>query len=265
MPANDLPKEPVQHVQRPTGPLVAARLPTGLPRRAPGVRRSRRPLWSAIVFLLLISGVGIRAYRDLSRPEGWAYWKEYYASSSTMSARPGDLHGERVLSISGRIGASSASWFRDRLDEIEMPAGSLVLLSSPGGDLNQAMIMGELIRSRGLNTAVGTLEASDRISPSYCASACVLAYAGGKSRIGIEGSELGVHRFVTTTSGQDPVAETQRTAGVILGYMTKMGVSPAIVEAMSETRDVHWLGTENALDMHLITTRAETSPATPHH
>jgi len=123
--------------------------------------------------------------------------------------------------------------------------------------------MGELIRARGLDTAVGILDASDRIIPSYCASACVLAYAGGKARIGIEGSELGVHRFVTTTSGQDPVAETQRTAGAILGYMTKMGVSPAIVEAMSETRDVHWLSTENAVDMHLITARAETLPTIP--
>jgi len=263
LPANDPRNEPVQHFQRPTGPLIARRGPTGLPGRVPGLRRSRRPLWSVIVFLLLISGVGIRAYRDLSRPEGWAYWKEYYAPSSTMSARSGDLHGQRILSIGGRIGASSASWFRDRLDEIKIPAGSLVLLSSPGGDLNQAMIMGELIRARGLDTAVGILDASDRIIPSYCASACVLAYAGGKARIGIEGSELGVHRFVTTTSGQDPVAETQRTAGAILGYMTKMGVSPAIVEAMSETRDVHWLSTENAVDMHLITARAETLPTIP--
>ena len=87
--------------------------------------------------------------------------------------------------------------------------------------------MGEIIRSRGLVTAVGVVDAAGRIRPSYCASACVLVYAGGKIRFGVEGSALGVHRFVTSTPGRDPVAETQRTAGMVLSYMTRMGVSPA--------------------------------------
>jgi hypothetical protein len=64
---------------------------------------------------------------------------------------------------------------------------------------------------------------------------------------------LGVHRFVTTKPVGDPVAETQRIAGAVLGYMTKMGVSPAIVEAMSETREIRWLAPREALAMNLIT------------
>ena len=51
----------------------------------------------------------------------------------------------------------------------------------------------------------------------------------------------------------DPVAETQRIAGAVLGYMTKMGVASSIVEAMSETRDIRWLGPKEALAMNLIT------------
>ena len=58
---------------------------------------------------------------------------------------------------SGEIGAATANWFRDRLDENHLVAGDAVLLSSPGGELNQAVIMGEIIRSRGLATAVGTV------------------------------------------------------------------------------------------------------------
>ena len=126
-------------------------------------------------------------------------------------------------------------------------------MSSPGGDLNQAMIIGEIIRSRGLSTAVGVADASGHIRPSYCASACVFIYAGGKSRYGIEGSMLGVHRFVTTMPGRDPVAETQRTAGMILSYMTMMGVSSSVVEAMSETGDIRWLGVSEAAAMNLVT------------
>jgi hypothetical protein len=58
---------------------------------------------------------------------------------------------------------------------------------------------------------------------------------------------------VTSTPGRAPVAETQRTAGIVLSYMTRMGVASSIVEAMSETRDVRWLGTWEAAAMNLIT------------
>jgi hypothetical protein len=207
----------------------------------------------------MVSVVGAGAYKDLSRPEAWAYWKDLYFSSSMTSslmtnADP-DGSGRRrsALVISGTIGAATASWFRDRLDESHLVAGDTVLMSSPGGDLNQAIIMGEVIRSRGLVTAVGGVDPSGHIRPSYCASACVLVYAGGKSRIGVLGSALGVHRFVTTKPVSDPVAETQRIAGAVLGYMTKMGVSSSIVEAMSETRDIRWLDPKQALAMNLIT------------
>ena len=155
--------------------------------------------------------------------------------------------------VSGTIGPAAASWFRDRLDEAHLAVGDAVLLSSPGGNLDQGMIMGEIIRSRGLVTAVGVTDPSGRVRSSYCASACVLVFAGGKIRYGIEGSRLGVHRFVTTAPVRDPVADTQRVAGIVLGYMTKMGVSSTIVEAMSQTRDIRWLDIREASAMNLIT------------
>jgi hypothetical protein len=226
------------------------------PYRAAG---NRRRFLSVAFFVVMALGLGIRAYRDLSRPEAWAYWKDLYFSPSMHSQLIADAdvdgsgRGRPALAIGGTIGAATASWFRDRLDEAHLAAGDMVVMSSPGGDLDQAMIMGEIIRSRGLVTAVGVIDAAGHIKPSYCASACVLVFAGGKIRFGIEGSALGVHRFVTSTPGRDPVAETQRTAGTVLSYVTKMGVSPAIVEAMSETREVRWLGAQQAAAMNLIT------------
>jgi hypothetical protein len=245
----------------PTGPWVnPPRKPVDQPAAPP--LRTARHRWrflSVAIFILLMSSLGIRAYRDLSRPEAWAYWKDLYFSPSMTSSRiasfdlAGSDRSRPALSVSGTIGAASASWFRERLDEARLAAGDVVLLSSPGGDLNQAMIMGEVIRSRGLSTAVGAADAAGHVTPSYCASACVLVFAGGKPRLGIEGSMLGVHRFVTSTPGRDPVADTQRTAGMVLSYMTKMGVSSTVVEAMSETREVRWLGAREASAMNLIT------------
>jgi hypothetical protein len=218
---------------------------------------------SVAMFILIISGVGIRAWRDLSRPEAWSYWKELYFAPSMTSSLAADVNlggaggGRPALVISGTIGDASASWFRERLDEAHLVAGDAVLLSSPGGRVSQAIVMGEIIRSRGLVTAVGVADASGRITPSYCASACVLVYAGGKTRFGVEGSKLGVHRFATTSPSNDPVADTQRMAGMLLGYMTKMGVSSEVVEAMSQTRDVRWLGVKEAAAMNLVTNPVE--------
>jgi hypothetical protein len=223
----------------------------------PPTIRSRRNLWSVAVFILLVTGVGIRAYQDLSQPAAWAYWKDQYVSpsmtSSLVAAADLDGRGQRALFIRGKIGAAAAGWFRDRLDQAHLAPGDTILMSSPGGDLEQAMLIGEIIRSRGLTTAVGVADASGLIRPSYCASACVFVFAGGKSRYGIEGSMLGVHRFVATAPGRDPVAETQQTTGIVLGYMTNMGVSSSIVEAMSETADIRWLGVREATAMNLVT------------
>ena len=255
------PQSPFQN--SPTGPWVTPpRAPTANPSPAPprvAIGRRRRPIWSAIFFAVLILSLGIRAYRDLSRPEAWIYWKEsYFAPTMTSSVVAKiDLddrsHSRAALAIHGTIGEASASWLRARLDEAHLTAGDIVLLSSPGGNLGQALIMGEIIRSRGLATAVGTTDASGRITRSYCASACVLVYAGGSPRYGIDGSALGVHRFVTPSPGRDPVADAQRTTGTVLSYMTKMGVSSSVIEAMSATREIRWLDPSEALQMHLIT------------
>jgi hypothetical protein len=245
----------------PTGPAVAPpRIPIGQapppPAQSP---RRKQHFWSAALFILLVSGVSIRAYRDLSQPEAWHYWKDQYVSPSLTFSLidkvdlDGPAQGRRALFVSGTIGPAAAALFRDRLNQASLAPGDIVLLASPGGDLNQATIMGEIIRSRALSTAVGGADASGRVKPAYCASACVLVYAGGKTRFGVLGSALGVHRFVTTRPASDPVAEAQRISGAVLGYMTKMGVSSSIVEAMSETREIRWLSPKQALAMNLVT------------
>ena len=246
----------------PTGPWVAPpRTSMTPPLAAPPVAiiRTRRPIWSVIFFAVLVLSVGIRAYRDISRPEAWDYWKESYFSPSMTSSvianaslDTGDRR-RRALAIHGTIGAASATWLREQLDEARLTAGDVVLLSSPGGNLDQALIMGEIIRSRGLATAVATADSSGQVRRSYCASACVLVYAGGAPRYGIEGSVLGVHRFTNSLPGGDPMADAQRITGRILNYMGKMGVSSAVVEAMSATRDVRWLEPAEALKVNLIT------------
>ena len=245
----------------PTGPAVTAPRIQAAQAPVPPAQppRRKRNFFSLAIFILLVSGVGIRAYRDLSQPDAWDYWKDQYVSPSLTSQvidtlnLDGSSKGRRALFVSGTIGPAAANWFRDRLDQANLAPGDIVLLASPGGDLAQATIMGEIIRQRQLATAVGSADASGRVKPAYCASACVMVYAGGKTRFGVLGSALGVHRFVTTRPVDDPVAEAQRISGAVLGYMTKMGISSSIVEAMSETREIRWLSPKQALAMNLVT------------
>lgn len=244
---------------RPTGPWSPPPHASALPPQIPQQRPRRRLSWSTVFLALLFASVGIRAFKDLSRPEAWAYWKDQYLAPTLTSSRiaqadlGGPGRGRPALAIRGTIGPAAASWLRARLEEAHLAPGDLVLLSSPGGDVGQALIMGEIIRSHGLATAVGTADSSARVRSASCASACVFVFAGGKPRYGVEGSQLGVHRFVTTAPASDPVAETQRATGILLGYMNRMGVSSSVVEAMSQTGNVRWLGPREALAMNLVT------------
>jgi len=221
----------------------------------------RRHLMSVVIFALLCSGVLVQAYRDLSRPDAWDYWKDLYSSPS-MSFSISDnveLDGRRrtALVVRGRIGPAAASLFRERVDEARLKPGDLVLLSSPGGDLGQSVIMGEIIRAHGLVTAVGTTDAAGQIRPASCASACVFVYAGGTARYDIGGSRLGVHRFTTRGgNSDDPVADTQRVTGLVLSYLKRMGVSASLVEEMSRTSDIRWLDSREATAMNLVTAAA---------
>lgn len=209
-------------------------------------------LLSIAFFILMLALVGAHAYRGLSDPDAWDYWKDLYISPSLTSsiARDGD---HRILAIRGVIGPAAADWFRNRLDSAELTAGDTVVLSSRGGDLDQAIIIGSIVRSRELTTAVGRLDADGAMQPSYCASACVFIYAGGTVRKAVPGTRLGVHRGTIVGTGIDLAIETQRTEGLILRYMTRMGVSPALVEAMLATDEIRWLSIDEAMAMQLVT------------
>jgi len=221
----------------------------------------RRHLMSVIMFALLTSGVLIQAWRDLSRGDAFDYWKDLYATPSLSASlvQDVDLDGRRrtALVLRGQIGPAAGSWFRERLDEAKLKPGDLVLLSSPGGNLIQSMIMGENIRNHGLVTAVGTIDSAGRIRPGSCASACVTAFAGGTVRYDIAGSRLGVHRFTSRGGGSgDAVADTQRTTGAMLAYLKRMGISASLVELMSSTSDIRWLDARQASETNLVTAQA---------
>jgi len=229
--------------------------------RGHGARRWHGSTLASVIFAgLLLAGVLIPAYQELSTPGAWSYWKEFFGSPSMTSSVVTLADGRKALAIDGRIGPASASWFRDQLDAAKLNSGDVVFLSSPGGSLDQGLIMGAVVRSRGLTTVVGKADSSGRVQPASCASACVFVFAGGKIREAMPRSMLGVHQFSSTgakgeESAGDLVSRTQRTTGIILDYMTRMGVSPSIMQAMTASKDIRWLTEKEAFEMNLVTAR----------
>ena len=73
--------------RQPVGPWSAPPHVQANQRPSPSRRANRRVSWSAIFFVLISLGVGIRAFKDLSRPESWAYWKDQYLSPSLTASR----------------------------------------------------------------------------------------------------------------------------------------------------------------------------------
>lgn len=223
-------------------------------------RRGWGTLASVVFAGLLLAGVLIPAYRDISSPGAWSYWKDFFGSPSMTASVVTMADGRKALAVAGRIGPASASWFREQLDAAKLTNGDVLFLSSPGGSLDQGLIMGAVVRSRGLATVVGKADSEGRPQPSRCASACVFVFAGGKVREAMPRSMLGVHQFSSTSSrgdesANDLVARTQQTTGMILDYMTRMGVSPSIMQAMTASKDIRWLTEKEAFDLNLTTAR----------
>ena len=130
-----------------------------------------------------------------------------------------------------------------------------VWLASPGGDIAEAIMIGQLVRRLKMNVwapermlikrGIQLVVISDHYN-NLCASACFFIYAAGTSR---EGDVLGVHRPRITqedlkTMTIDQAAFRQTNASDIASeYLRKMGIPNSIIEKESTTKpnDIQWL------------------------
>lgn len=117
------------------------------------------------------------------------------------------------ISAEGKIVGDTAAKFRKflkKLGDRQLP----LVIHSPGGDVQNALAMGRLIREKKLDVAVGRTAFSS-CSPetkgckggytgwalpigALCNSACPLVLAGGTQRL-VGKAALGVHQITTTT------------------------------------------------------------------
>jgi hypothetical protein len=77
-----------------------------------------------------------------------------------------------------------------------LPAGTVVLLHSQGGDLSTGIRLGQIIRQKKFNTRVGKIQEQQAMlikAPGSCVSSCALAFLGGVQRQLDPQDELGFY------------------------------------------------------------------------
>ena len=123
--------------------------------------------------------------------------------------------------------------------------GADIYITSPGGNLLEAMRIGRAIRKARASTWLGTLRLDSdsryggppgmtRVAGG-CYSACALAFLGGVYRFGEKESKFGVHRFSSTAeSALIDLDLGQIVSASIVSYISEMGVDPTLLSLMME-------------------------------
>ncbi len=132
--------------------------------------------------------------------------------------------------------------------EVAATGAKVVTFDSNGGNIVKAMAFGRKIRELGLSTF--------QLRASQCASACALAFVGGKIRQADPGS-IGVHRSSfspeSNLDGHTAVAAVQEITAQIMTYFIEMGVDPRLLQLSLSVAsdDMRYLTASEMLAYHV--------------
>lgn len=115
---------------------------------------------------------------------------------------------------------------------------AIVILSSPGGDLQAGMEIGEIIRIKEYSTLVP--------KDFSCASVCALAWLAGQPRYMEPGARIGFHAPRRT---DDPTNRADSAGSALVGaYLSKLGLPSRAIAYFTEKQpdDMQWLTLKDA-------------------
>jgi hypothetical protein len=159
-----------------------------------------------------------------------------------------------VLEAVGTIDLGAAARFASEV-EARGEYVETVSLNSPGGSLEDAMAMSNLIREKGFATEVG--------DGALCASSCPLVFAGGEERRAGAKAAIGVHQFYAGQSDAgEPspariMSDAQATTARISRHLSDMGLEPALWLHALETppRSLYYFSPEELVEYRIVTDR----------
>ena len=130
---------------------------------------------------------------------------------------------QQVVLAQGQIDIQTAEQFK--AFSKNLPRGTWIALTSPGGLLGGGLKLGEIIRERGFNTTIGYSD----FSPNSCLSSCAYAFMGGNIRYLPAGAKYGLHQF-RGTENELGASTTQKLSAIIANYADVMGVDRRVID-----------------------------------
>lgn len=162
-----------------------------------------------------------------------------------------ELLADGLLYLEGTISVGSAAQLLNELDARAEYIKSITL-NSPGGIVDEAIMMGQIIRDGEFSTQVS--------AGHFCASSCPLVLAGGVTRTLDPKSVIGVHQIysVEDASLRGPaqaMSDAQTTTAQIGRYLDDMGIDPKLWFHALETppRQLYYLTADEMRDFKLST------------
>lgn len=160
------------------------------------------------------------------------------------------LEGSGLLRAEGTIVPGTAARLATEL-EARGEYVRTVAFNSPGGALDDAIAIADLLRQRDVATIV---EAG-----ALCASSCPLAFAGGTVRNIDPEAAVGVHQFYAATETKlapaQVMADAQMTTARIARHLAGMGVDAGLWLHALDTppRALYYLGADEQARYRLVT------------
>lgn len=149
--------------------------------------------------------------------------------------------GFRHINAFGKIQVGDADRLLKLVTDAEVPPRTTVYINSTGGDLEEGIKLGYVIRECDLETSIGTyvLDPQNNDDPivhrkfthGKCYSAATLMFAGGRLRHYSEGSKFGVHRFSFKDPTIQNVEKSQELSASIANFLDQMGIALSFLSA----------------------------------
>ncbi len=131
---------------------------------------------------------------------------------------------EGTVLLNGSIADGDAGRFADWLQGTPIRPSSIAL-NSPGGDVDDALEIGRLIRDRELQVVIA--------SGAICFSACPYILAGGMEREISREAYVGVHQHYFGENTYLPafllVSDIQAGQGEVMAFLGEMGIDPMVM------------------------------------
>lgn len=173
--------------------------------------------------------------------------------------------GYFCINAVGSVHAGDAGRFRDFLNHHKPPPRLTVYIDSPGGEVDDAIEIGRLIRDHWYSTSIGQYQIDHAVGqdfimlrkllPGQCMSAATLIYLGGRLRYLPEDSSFGVHQFSLKNPDPENYELSQRLSARIAKFAYDMRIGADFLELSASTAasDIHRVNHATLREMKVIT------------